>query len=118
MRDVGEPENDVMKMYPYTVDELNAMDKMMILKLAIDNGEGLDGKIAKEGLRIENFDEQHEVFVEYFQTLPENPIKRKAISMRYDVIKKQKEIMQRAAQMANSLQGMQGNPFQQFQQPA
>lgn len=102
MRDVWEPEQRVMTMYPYSVDELNAMDKMAILKLAISKKQDENGDIAKEGLRIDNFDETHEVFIEMFQTLPDNPIKRKAISMRYDAIKQAKDIAMQQAQ----LQGM------------
>ena len=48
-------------------------------------------------MRIETFDEQHEVFIEMFQTLPENPIKRKAIAMRYDMIKHKNEMAQQQA---------------------
>ena len=106
MRDVGEEENDIMKLYPYTVDELKAMDKMMILKLAIDRGEDVNGKIAKDGMRVENFDEQHEVFIEMFQTLNESPIKRKAIAVRYDLIKNKKEIMEAQAAQQAQMQGM------------
>lgn len=103
MIDVGEDMKRVLKVYPYTIDELNAMDRMSILKLAISRWEWIDGYIAKEGMRIENFDEQHEIFVEMFQTLPENPIKRKAIAMRYDIIKHKKE-MDAAMQSINPQQ--------------
>lgn len=87
MRDIWESEQRVMQMYPYSVDELNAMDKFKILKLAIDTKDGVDGRITKEWVMINSFDDDHYVFIEYFQTLPESEIKRKAIQMRYEIIK-------------------------------
>lgn len=98
MLDTGETKQRVMQLYPYTVDELKAMDKFNILKMAIKAKEDENGSIAKEGLRIESVDEQHEVFIELFQTLPENPLKRKAIAMRYDMIKNRDEFMKQEAQ--------------------
>lgn len=110
MLDTGETMQRVMKTYPYTVDELNAMDKEAILKLAIKMGEKEDGKIAKDGMRIDNLDEQHEVFIEYFQTLPEDPIKRKAIAMRYDAIKNRKKFAEQEQQMQAQMTGTPAAP--------
>lgn len=121
MLDVGETLQRTMQVYPYTNDELNAMDKMKVLKLAMENNENVDGKIAQSGMKVDNIDEQHEVFIELYQTLPDNPIKREAISRRYEAIKArgtQEEQMQQstatntagnvAVAQATSQQAMQG----------
>jgi len=86
MRDIWEPEDRVMKMYWYTVDELKAMDKYKILNFSIQKKYPINSDIVQEWLRIDDIDEEHEVYIEYYQTLPEWDIKRKAIQMRYDAI--------------------------------
>jgi hypothetical protein len=60
-----------MEMYGYTVDELNAMDKYKILKLAIKNNKTVDDQITQDGFKINSLDDDHEVFIRYFQTLAE-----------------------------------------------
>ena len=49
--------------------------------------------VEKEWLRINSLDEEHNVYIELFQTLPESEIKRKAIQMRYDIIKEKEQLM-------------------------
>lgn len=109
MLDVGENRQRVMKTYPYTVDELNAMDKMSILKAAIKMKDGEDGSIARLGYKIDSMDEEHEVFIEFFQTLPEDPIKRRAIAMRYEAIKNKKRLDEQAQANKDALQAVQGS---------
>ncbi len=94
MRDIWEPEDRVMKMYWYTVDELNAMDKFRILKLAIKLNKPIDDQLTKDWLRINSLDDDHEVFIEYFQTLPDWEIKKEAIKTRYNAIKNLKRLME------------------------
>lgn len=94
MRDIWEPEQRVMQIYPYSIDELNARDKFKILKLAIwIKDKAKQEEIAKEWLRINSLDEEHYVYIELFQTLPESDIKRKAIQMRYDIITEKEQLM-------------------------
>ena len=94
MRDIWEPEDRVMQIYPYSIDELKARDKFKILKLAIWIKEkDKQDIIAKEWLRINSLDEEHNVYIELFQTLPESEIKRKAIQMRYDIIKEKEQLL-------------------------
>jgi hypothetical protein len=94
MLDIWENKQRVRKVYPYTIDELNAMDKFSILKLAIKQDE--DEEIAREWTSVDNLDETHELFIEFFQTLPESPIKRKAIAKRYEAIKEKERLSQQA----------------------
>jgi hypothetical protein len=49
--------------------------------------------VAKEWLRINSLDEEHNVYIELFQTLPDSEIKRKAIQMRYDIIKDKEQLL-------------------------
>jgi hypothetical protein len=98
MLDIWEPKQRVKKTYPYTIDELSAMDKMAILKLAIKQKENENWKIAKNGLSVDNLDETHEIFIEYYQTLPENTIKRRAIAKRYEAIKEKARLQQQPMQ--------------------
>ena len=94
MRDVWEPEQRVMQIYPYSIDELNARDKFKILKLAIwIKDKAKQEMVAKEWLRINSLDEEHNVYIELYQTLPESDIKRKAIQMRYDIIKEKEQLI-------------------------
>lgn len=94
MRDIWEPEDRVMQIYPYSVDEIRARDKFKILKLAISiKDEAKKEMVAKEWLRINSLDEEHNVYIELFQTLPDSEIKRKAIQMRYDIIKDKEQLL-------------------------
>ena len=94
MRDIWEPEQRVMQIYPYSIDELNARDKFKILKFAIWlKDKWQKEEIAEEWLRINSLDEEHNVFIELFQTLPQSDIKREAIQMRYDIIKEKEQLM-------------------------
>jgi hypothetical protein len=87
MLDIWEPKDRVMKLYWYTSTELKAMDKLKILNLAIRLNKAIDDPITKEWLRIDDINEEQEVYIEYFQTLPVWEIKNKAIEMRYNIIK-------------------------------
>jgi hypothetical protein len=98
MLDVWEPEERVMKLYWYTPTELKAMDKLKILNLAIKLKKDLNDPITKDWLRVDNIDEEQEVYIQYFQTLPVWQIKNKAIRMRYDVIKHLDELKQNQPQ--------------------
>ena len=83
-----------MQIYPYSIDELRARDKFKILKLAINiKDKAKQEMVEKEWLRINSLDEEHNVYIELFQTLPESEIKRKAIQMRYDIIKEKEQLM-------------------------
>lgn len=94
MRDIWEAEDRIMQIYPYSIDELRARDKFKILKLAINiKDKAKQEMVAKEWLRINSLDEEHNVYIELFQTLPESEIKRKAIQMRYDIIKEKEQLM-------------------------
>lgn len=94
MRDIWEAEDRIMQIYPYSIDELRARDKFKILKLAIwIKDKAKQEMVAKEWLRINSLDEEHNVYIELFQTLPESEIKRKAIQMRYDIIKEKEQLM-------------------------
>lgn len=93
MRDIGENEQRIMKQYWYTPDELNAMDKMSIIKMW-----------KEEWAEINSIDDQHEVFIEMFNTLPESPLKREAITRRYEAIKKKKELQAQEQQLQWAMQ--------------
>lgn len=94
MRDIWESDERIMQIYPYSVDELKARDKFKILKLAIwIKDKAKQEMVAKEWLRINSIDEEHNVYIELFQTLPESEIKRKAINMRYEIIKEKEQLM-------------------------
>ena len=99
MRDVWEPEQRVMQIYPYSIDELQAMDKFKILKLAIKLKQKSNWDVAKEWLRINSMDEEHNVYIDLFQTLPEWDIKREAINRRYEAIKNKQMYMEQQQAM-------------------
>ena len=92
LRDIWEEEKRIRLLYPYTIDELNAMDKISILQMAIELWDDINSQIAQDGIKIDNFDEQHEVFIEMFQTLQDSKIKREAINKRYEAIKAKNKI--------------------------
>jgi len=92
--DIWEDKQRVKKIYPYTIDEINAMDKFKILKLAIKLKEDIDWETAQLWLKIDSIDETHEVFIEFYQTLPESNIKRTAIARRYEAIKEKARLAQ------------------------
>jgi hypothetical protein len=100
MLDIWESKQRVMQVYPYSVDELNAMDKFKILKLAIWIKDKVkQDEVAKEWLRVNSIDEEHNTFLEYYQTLPDSEIKRKAIANRYEAIKNKKMYMEQQQAM-------------------
>lgn len=94
LRDMGESEMRVMKRYPYTEDELKAMDSFKAIKFAIWLEDWpIKEQVIKDATRIGSLDEDHNVWIEYYQTLPEGKIKRGAIKTRYDAIKKKDSLM-------------------------